>query len=33
MLPDFLKLFENNRASQIPALHLLKAERVWAAAA
>lgn len=29
---DFLKLFEN-RASQIPAIHALEAERVWAVAA
>ena len=33
VLPDFLKLFENNWASQIPAIHLPKAERVWAVAA
>lgn len=30
---DFRKLFENNRASQIPAIYLLQAERVWAVAA
>lgn len=30
---DFLKLFENNRASRIPATPALEAERVWAVAA
>lgn len=33
VLPDFLKLTENDGASQIPAIHLLKAEHVWAVAA
>ena len=33
MFPDFLKLSENAGASQIPAIHLLKAEHVWAVAA